>query len=155
MNRSTLGLLMAVVLLSAACNDVNLRRTLARARADSTADSSSGPTQSRGRDGGQIDPEIAAAAFSETRGTLRRLVTAEETFFAENGTYTDELSHSGIEAGLKHDDTVPADLERRLGGQGYPYQSSRAGLRDLRRSRAEAAHNGQVRPTRPRGGSGL
>ena len=97
MNRSTLGLLMAVVLLSAACSDVDLRRTLARARADSTADSSSGPTQSPGRDGGQIDPEIAAAAFSETRAALRRLVTAEETFFAENGTYTDELSHLGLQ----------------------------------------------------------
>jgi len=96
-NRSTLGLLMAVVLLSAACDDVNLRRTLARARGDSTADSSSGPTQSRGRDGGQIDPEIAAAAFSETRAALRRLVTAEETFFAENGTYTNEPSHLGLQ----------------------------------------------------------
>ncbi len=68
------------------------------ARADSTADSSSRPTQSRERrqDGSRIDPETAAAAFSETRGTLRRLVTAEETFFAENGTYTDELSHLGL-----------------------------------------------------------
>ena len=97
MNRSTLGLLMAVVLLSAACDDVNLRRTLARARADSSADSSSGPTQSPGRDGGQIDPEIAAAAFSETRAALRRLVTAEETFIAENGTYTNEPSHLGLQ----------------------------------------------------------
>jgi hypothetical protein len=90
---------MAVVLLSAACDDVNLRRTLARTRGDSTADSSSGPTQSRERrrDDGQIDPEVAAAAFSETRGTLRRLVTAEETFFAENGTYTDDLSHLGLQ----------------------------------------------------------
>ena len=97
MNRSMLGSGMAVVLLSAACDDVNLRRTLARARADSPADSSSGPTQSRERDGGQIDPEIAAAAFSETRAALRRLVTAEETFFAENGTYTNELSHLGLQ----------------------------------------------------------
>ncbi|HKP50188.1 MAG TPA: hypothetical protein VJU17_09260 [Gemmatimonadales bacterium] len=90
---------MAVVQLSAACDDVNLRRTLARVRADSTADSSRAPTQSRERrrDGGQLDPEIAAAAFSETRGTLRRLVTAEETFFAENGTYTDDLSHLGLQ----------------------------------------------------------
>jgi hypothetical protein len=98
-NRSTLGLLLAVVLLSAACDDVNLRRTLARVRADSSADSGRGPTQSREgrRDDGQIDPEIAAAAFSETRGTLRRLVTAEETFFAENGAYTDDLSHLGLQ----------------------------------------------------------
>jgi Tfp pilus assembly protein PilE len=92
-----LGSLMAFVLLSAACDDVNLRRTLARARADSTADSSSGPTQSRGRDGGQIDPEIAAAAFSKTRAALRHLVTAEETFFAENGTYSEELSLQGLQ----------------------------------------------------------
>jgi hypothetical protein len=97
-NRSTLGLLLAVAQWSAACDDVNLRRTLARVRADSTADSSSGTTPSREgrRDGGQIDPELAAAAFSETRGTLRRLVTAEATFFAENGTYTDDLSHLGL-----------------------------------------------------------
>ena len=86
---------MAVILLSAACSDVNLRRALDRARADSTADSSSSPTRSS-QNGSRIDPEIAAAAFSETRGTLRRLVTAEETFFAENGAYTDELSILGL-----------------------------------------------------------
>jgi len=98
-NRSTLGLLMAFVLLSAACDDVNLRRTLARARADSTADSSSDPTQSgrRQRDGSRIDSETAAAAFSKTRTELRRLVAAEETFFAENGTYSDELSLLGLQ----------------------------------------------------------
>jgi hypothetical protein len=97
-NRSTLGLLLAVLQLSAACDDVSLRRTLARVRADSTADSGRGPTQPRGerRDDGQIDPEVAAAAFSDTRRTLRRLVAAEETFFAENGTYTDELSILGL-----------------------------------------------------------
>jgi hypothetical protein len=90
-----LGSLMAVVLLSAACSDVNLRRALDRARADSTVDSSSSPTRSS-QNGSRINPEIAAAAFSETRRTLRRLVTAEETFFAENGAYSDELSILGL-----------------------------------------------------------
>ncbi|MFL5531467.1 MAG: hypothetical protein ACJ8BC_05785 [Gemmatimonadales bacterium] len=90
-----LGLLLAVILFSAACSDVNLRRALDRARADSTVDSSSSPTQSS-QNGSRVDPEIAAAAFTETRGTLRRLVVAEETFFAENGTYTDDLSHLGL-----------------------------------------------------------
>jgi hypothetical protein len=94
-NRSMLGLLMPLVLLSAACSDVNLRRALDRARADSTADSSSSPIRSS-QNGSRIDPEIAAAAFSETRRTLRRLVTAEETFFAENGAYSDELSILGL-----------------------------------------------------------
>jgi hypothetical protein len=97
-NRSMRGLLVVVILLSAACSDVNLRRTLEGARADSTVDSSTPPTRSRERrqNSSRIDPATAAAAFSETRGRLRRLVMAEETFFAENGTYTDELSHLGL-----------------------------------------------------------
>jgi hypothetical protein len=35
---------------------------------------------------------MEAAGFTEIRRSLRRLVTAEETFFAENGTYSDDLS---------------------------------------------------------------
>jgi len=94
------GLLITLALLSSACSDLDLRQTLEGARADSTADSSSLTARSSGnrQDESRPDPQIAAAAFSEIRGTLRRLAAAEETFFAENGTYTDDLSNLGLRA---------------------------------------------------------
>jgi hypothetical protein len=42
---------------------------------------------------GSADSE---SSFAEIRRSLRRLVAAEETFFAENGTYSDDLSHIGF-----------------------------------------------------------
>jgi hypothetical protein len=40
--------------------------------------------------------EVESRSFAEIRQTLRRLVAGEQTFFAENGTYTDDLSLIGL-----------------------------------------------------------
>jgi hypothetical protein len=90
--------LAAIALFSGGCTDLNLRGALEGARADTTADSSSRATESRAtrKESSRIDPQIAAASFSAVRQTLRRLVAAEETFYAETGTYTDDLSQIGF-----------------------------------------------------------
>jgi hypothetical protein len=88
-------LLTTVALVSAACIDIPLPRGRESALADSLADSASlAKTTSRppSRSSERIDATSENAILAEIRRTLRRLVVAEETFFAENGTYTDELS---------------------------------------------------------------
>jgi hypothetical protein len=45
-----------------------------------------------------IDPATAARHFETVRRGLRRLVVAEETYYAENGVYTDDLSRIGYTA---------------------------------------------------------
>jgi hypothetical protein len=90
---------MAVVLVSAACSDWTLPRSTRRAVSDTTSDLASSPTApaSRGRkDGGRGKPGIEEESFARVRSDLRRLVLAEETFFAENGTYSDDLSLIGL-----------------------------------------------------------
>ncbi len=91
------GSLLASVLVSGACSDLkNLARVPARAA--ETADSADLPSvsaPSRGSDTA-LDPVTAAANFAKIRRTLRQLVEAEETFFAENGTYNDDLGHIGV-----------------------------------------------------------
>jgi hypothetical protein len=92
------GLLLASVLVSGACSDLkNLARVPARAAADS-AEPADLPPVSRRSGGAEpaLDPVSAAANFAKIRSTLRRLVEAEETFFAENGTYSDDLGHIGM-----------------------------------------------------------
>jgi hypothetical protein len=44
----------------------------------------------------KYDPGLAAERFDRVRKELRRLVVAEETYYAENGTYTGDLSRIGI-----------------------------------------------------------
>ena len=95
------GLLIASVLASSACSDLkDLARVPARAAAD-TAEPAELPPLSRrsGRSDSALDPARTASNFSELRRSLRRLVAAEETFFAENGTYSDDLSHIGVKPG--------------------------------------------------------
>jgi hypothetical protein len=46
--------------------------------------------------GGGESAEDEAEGFGRIRSGLRRLVSAEETFFAENGTYTDDLELRGF-----------------------------------------------------------
>ena len=86
-------LLTTVALLSAACIDIPLPRGAKGAPADSLEDSAStAPTSASSRKGERVSAVGEDAIFSDIRRVLRRLVVAEETFFAENGTYTDELS---------------------------------------------------------------
>ena len=84
------SLLSAVVLISAACIDIPLPQRTEGAVADSVGESArTAKPQLRPRTSDSVNEQ---AVFSDIRRTLRRLVVAEETFFAENGTYTDELS---------------------------------------------------------------
>ena len=93
------GLLMTATLVSAACSDLNLRRNTQGALADTTPEGASSPKRSsrlRGQKDGRPTAAIEDEGFAEIRRTLRRLVAAEETFFAENGAYSDELSLIGL-----------------------------------------------------------
>ena len=90
------GLLIASVLASSACSDLkDLVRVPARTAAD-TAEPAEQPTVSRCASASRAGSANSESGFAEIRRSLRRLVAAEETFFAENGTYSDDLSHIGF-----------------------------------------------------------
>ncbi len=55
---------------------------------------------------GKVTPESEARAVGVIRSSLRRLVAAEETFFAENGVYTDDLERIGF--------VLPPDIQLRF-----------------------------------------
>lgn len=88
------SLLATVVVVSAGCSDLNLRRSEEGAVADTTPEAASAPKQPRasGRKAVPGTAEAEAANFAAVRRTLRRVVAGEESYFAENGTYTDDLS---------------------------------------------------------------
>ena len=84
-----------LVSVSSACDELRMPKVPASA---TTADSAAGqtrprhaprPTSTPAAGGGAAVNE--AAEFDRIRTGLRRLVVAEETFFAENGTYTNDL----------------------------------------------------------------
>jgi hypothetical protein len=81
-----------LVSVSSACDDLRMPR------ASSSADSAAGQTAPRAsprpasaKPTGGETPVNEAVEFDRIRSGLRRLVVAEETFFAENGTYTNDL----------------------------------------------------------------
>jgi hypothetical protein len=93
------GLLMTVALALVGCSDLIPRRSADGALADTTSEAASSPQPSeRPREQKASRPTAASegTSFAEIRRTLRRLVAAEETFFAENGTYSDELTLIGL-----------------------------------------------------------
>ena len=85
------ALLTTAALILPACSDLDLRRAAQGAPADTTPEPASTP-KPRSVLREKAIPTAEAASFAEIRRALRRLVVAEETFFAENGTYTDDLS---------------------------------------------------------------
>ena len=88
------------------CDDLALRRSTAAAAAAAAAaaDSASDPVEAPKASG--VRPRLKEAVpgnasleeenFARVRRMLRRLVTAEETYFAENGTYNDSLAQIGF-----------------------------------------------------------
>ena len=89
------GLLAAAALVASACDDLTLRRSAEGVVPDTTAERASSPKpggRAREPKATSATAELEAARFAEIRRTLRRLVEAEETFFAENGTYTENLA---------------------------------------------------------------
>ena len=98
------ALLTTVIVVSAACSDLNLRRSAEGALADTIPERASTPKRAARREKATpTTAEAEAANFAEIRRTLRRLVVAEETFFAENGTYNDELSVIRVNPGKNID----------------------------------------------------
>jgi hypothetical protein len=87
------SLLTTIIVVSAACSDLNLRRSAEGALPDTTleAESTSKPSAPRNK-ATPGTAEAEAAGFADVRRTLRRLVAGEESYFAENGTYTEDLS---------------------------------------------------------------
>jgi hypothetical protein len=80
-----------LVSVSSACDDLRVPRVPTSA---ATAESAAGQTRPHSpthRPGGVEAAVDEAVEFGRIRSGLRRLVVAEETFFAENGTYTDDL----------------------------------------------------------------
>jgi hypothetical protein len=94
------SLLVAVPLVSSGCSDLRLQRTTAGAAGDTTPDPATPPKPSAGPRGSKEAERAKAAmeeeSFAQVRKGLRRLVTAEETFFAENGTYSEDSSLIGF-----------------------------------------------------------
>jgi hypothetical protein len=89
------GLLLTSMLVSTACSDLNLSRIRAPAADSAEPGHPPKPSAPTG-DEGRPTPAMANAGFAELRRNLRRLVAAEETFFAENGTYSDDMSLIGL-----------------------------------------------------------
>ena len=95
------ALLLAVCLVSGACDSLSLSRTQSDSNGGravlppvdvpaSTASSRSGKAPHA-----VTDASADAANFELIRSSLRRLVAAEESFYGENGVYTEELSRLG------------------------------------------------------------
>ena len=88
------GLLTTLTLVSMACTDLSLRGSTETPVAD-TASNLANDRKAGGRPLDKASSTTAqtdARSFAEIRRSLRQLVAAEESFFAENGTYTDDLS---------------------------------------------------------------
>jgi hypothetical protein len=93
------ALALVCLLAATACDSLNLPALPARA-ADATAHDSAAATPAakprRGAKREAADPALDAGRFDQIRRGLRRLVAAEESFYAENGVYTEDLSRVGF-----------------------------------------------------------
>ncbi len=94
-----LALMVACLIAGTACDSLNLPALPARA-ADATAHDSAAATPAakprRGTKRAEADPALDPGRFDQIRRGLRRLVAAEESFYAENGVYTEDLSRVGF-----------------------------------------------------------
>jgi hypothetical protein len=93
------GVALACLLGGAACDSIPLPALPGRAAAtpDSTAAGSAArPARTEKTAAAVADPALAASRFDEVRRGLRRLVAAEESFYAENGVYTEDLGRIGF-----------------------------------------------------------
>ena len=86
------GLLTTLTLVSLACDGLSLRGATETPVADTTSNVAKPRKAARQPAKASTTQQTEARSFADIRRALRRLVVAEETFFAENGTYTDDLS---------------------------------------------------------------
>jgi hypothetical protein len=100
------SVLVTLTLASSGCRDWTVRRSSAGAVADTTPDPAEPPAASAARrprkDAGRGKAAVEEESFARVRRELRRLATVEEIFFAENGTYSEDLPSIGF----KLDSTV-------------------------------------------------
>jgi hypothetical protein len=91
----------AALLLCAACDNLSLPARSAQVERDTSLNTPAPPPKSGAggrnvaRRGGDLDPAAAAERLAAIRRGLRRLVVAEETYYAENGVYTDDVTRIG------------------------------------------------------------
>jgi hypothetical protein len=90
----------AALLLCAACDNLSLPARTAQVDRDTSLNTPAPPPKAgRGtaaaRRASQSDPAAAAEQLASVRRGLRRLVVAEETYYAENGVYTDDVTRIG------------------------------------------------------------
>ena len=93
-------MLLAGPLMTSACSDWSVPRIAAGAASDTAPEPPSSPKPSGNRRGVKAGEPGSAAreaeSFARIRGALRRLVGAQETFFAENGFYSGDLAVLGF-----------------------------------------------------------
>src|SRR5215216_6775222 len=91
----------AVLLMGAACDNFHLPALPARSGDQTTTAAtppkSPKPNRAAAQPAGS-DPAMAGRSFDAIRRGLRRLVVAQETHYAENGVYTEDLARLGVKA---------------------------------------------------------
>jgi hypothetical protein len=87
----------AALLMGAACDGFRLPARAANTTVAETASPSPpAPKSNRApKPTAKVDPALDAERFGAIRRGLRRLVVAEETYYAENGVYTEDMSRMG------------------------------------------------------------
>jgi hypothetical protein len=92
----------AVLLMGAACDNFRLPALPARPGSEGTPGAAAAtppktpkPNRASGRPA-EYDPAMAARRFDAVRRSLRRVVVAQETYYAENGVYTEDLARLGV-----------------------------------------------------------
>jgi hypothetical protein len=96
---------LSAILVCSGCDQFTLKRSTAGAIADTTPGVPQPPpaparhrpqSASRASNASLENPALEEENFGRIRGALRRLVTAEETFFSENGSYSEDLPLMGL-----------------------------------------------------------
>jgi hypothetical protein len=90
----------AALLVCAACDNLSLPARSAQAERDTSLNTPAPPPKPPrgervGRRTPEIDPSAAGRHLADIQRGLRRLVVAEETYYAENGVYTDDVTRIG------------------------------------------------------------
>jgi hypothetical protein len=88
-----------VLLMGGACDGLRLPARPARSSdspvVETPAAAPAKPNRAT-KPGAKVDPALDGPRFDQIRRSLRRLVIAEETYYAENGAYTEALSRIGF-----------------------------------------------------------
>jgi len=89
-----------VLVLAADCNGLRLPAPRSESAAATPVQPTPPPAPARAapvsKKSTKTDPTLEAARFDQIRGGLRRLVVAEENYYAENGIYTEDLTRIGF-----------------------------------------------------------